>query len=158
MKAYGIGDIVTVTIDRPLGSCHPEHRELYYPINYGYIQGVAVPDGEEQDAYLLGVTRPVKAYTGEIIAKIHRFDDVEEKWVVVPAGMKVTKGEIERQVHFQEQYFQSVVRMAEESVCLSKRDGGSAPLVEGQARSDGDKKETEGEKGRKARLETGRDG
>lgn len=31
-----IGKIVTVTVDRPLGSCHPEHKDIYYPINYGY--------------------------------------------------------------------------------------------------------------------------
>ena len=50
------GDIVTVTVDRPLGSYHPEHKDMYYPINYGYIEGVIAADGEEQDAYILGVT------------------------------------------------------------------------------------------------------
>lgn len=30
-----IGKTVTVTIDRPLGSYHPEHKDMYYPINYG---------------------------------------------------------------------------------------------------------------------------
>ncbi len=30
-----IGDIVTVTVDRPFGSYHPEHKDMYYPINYG---------------------------------------------------------------------------------------------------------------------------
>ena len=29
---------------------------MYYPINYGYIEGVMAPDGEEQDAYILGVS------------------------------------------------------------------------------------------------------
>ena len=47
-----IGDIVTVTIDRPLGSYHPEYKDMYYPINYGYIEGIIAPDGEEQDAYV----------------------------------------------------------------------------------------------------------
>ena len=46
-----LGDIVTVTVDRPLGSCHPNHSDLYYPVNYGYVKGVIAPDGEEQDAY-----------------------------------------------------------------------------------------------------------
>ena len=27
-----IGDIVTVTVDRPLGSYHPEYKDMYYPI------------------------------------------------------------------------------------------------------------------------------
>ena len=49
-----IGRTVTVTVDRPLGSYHPEHKDMYYPINYGYVEGVLAPDGEEQDAYILG--------------------------------------------------------------------------------------------------------
>ena len=28
-----MGNIVTVTVDRPLGSYHPKHKDLYYPIN-----------------------------------------------------------------------------------------------------------------------------
>lgn len=54
-----IGDIVKITVDRPLGSYHPEHKDMYYPVNYGYIQGLLAPDGEEQDAYILGVDEPV---------------------------------------------------------------------------------------------------
>lgn len=37
-----IGKIVTVTVDRPLGSYHPKHKDMYYPINYGYIEGTSV--------------------------------------------------------------------------------------------------------------------
>ena len=106
-----IGSIVTVTIDRPLGSYHPEHKDLYYPINYGYIEGVIAPDGEEQDAYVLGVDEPLKEFVGKVIAIIHRMDDVEEKWVVAPDGVSFTQDEILRQVAFQEQYFMSEVRM-----------------------------------------------
>ena len=81
-----IGAIVTVTVDRPLGSYHPEHREMYYPVNYGYIKGITAPDGEEQDAYILGVNKPVSEFTGKVIAVVHRYNDVEEKWVVAPEG------------------------------------------------------------------------
>ena len=35
-----IGNIVTVKVDRPMGSYHPEHKDMYYPINYGYIEGI----------------------------------------------------------------------------------------------------------------------
>ena len=28
-----IGRIVTVIVDRPLGSYHPEHKDIYYPVN-----------------------------------------------------------------------------------------------------------------------------
>ena len=104
-----IGDTVTVTVDRPLGSYHPEHPGLYYPINYGYIKGTMASDGEEEDAYILGIRKPVKEYTGKVIAVIHRKDDIEHKWVVAPDGSAFTAEEIRTAVHFQEQYFQSVI-------------------------------------------------
>lgn len=66
-----IGKIVTVTVDRPMGSYHPEHKDMYYPINYGYIKGIIAPDGEEQDAYIIGIEKPVKEFTGKVIAIIH---------------------------------------------------------------------------------------
>lgn len=28
--------------------------KIYYPINYGYIEGIIAPDDEEQDVYILG--------------------------------------------------------------------------------------------------------
>ena len=108
---YMIGDIVKVTVDRPLGSYHPKHEDIYYPINYGYIEGIMAPDGEEQDAYILGVDKPVKEYVGKVIAIIHRFDDVEEKWVVAPENISFTLDDIMDQVKFQEQYFKSEIRM-----------------------------------------------
>lgn len=105
-----IGKIVKVTIDRPLGSRHPNHSDIIYPVNYGYIEGIIAPDGEEQDAYVLGVDRAIKDFTGKVIAVIHRYDDVEEKWVVAPDGVNFSDEEIERQVRFQEQYFKYDIR------------------------------------------------
>ena len=106
-----IGKTVKVVVDRPLGSYHPEYKDMYYPINYGYVEGIIAPDGEEQDAYILGITEPVKEFTGKVIAIIHRYDDVEEKWVVAPENEIFTKEEIKEKVRFQEQYFDSEIRM-----------------------------------------------
>ncbi len=39
-----IGDIVKITVDRPLESYHPLHQMLYYPINDGYVKGVMAAD------------------------------------------------------------------------------------------------------------------
>lgn len=105
-----IGSMVKVTIDRPLGSRHPKHSDIIYPINYGYIDGVIAPDGEDQDAYVLGVSGALKEFTGKVIAIIHRNDDVEEKWVVAPDGTDFTDEEIEEQVRFQEQYFDHYIK------------------------------------------------
>lgn len=106
-----IGSIVKVTVDRPLGSYHPKHKNIYYPINYGYVEGIIAPDRDEQDAYIIGVDAPVKEFIGKIIAIIHRYDDAEEKWVVAPENASFTKDEIIELVNFQEQYFKSEVRM-----------------------------------------------
>ncbi|PKM63656.1 MAG: inorganic pyrophosphatase [Firmicutes bacterium HGW-Firmicutes-20] len=104
-----IGEIVRVIIDRPLGSYHPVHKDLYYPINYGYIEGFFSFDKEEQDAYVLGVNEPVDEFSGVIIAIVHRLNDIEDKWVVAPTDKSFTKSEIIDMIRFQEQYFQSEV-------------------------------------------------
>ncbi len=104
-----INKIVTVTIDRPMGSYHPEYKDMYYPINYGYIEGVMADDGEEQDAYVIGVDKPLETFTGKVIAVIKRHDDVEDKWVVCPEGCNYTKEEIQRLTEFQEKFFDSEI-------------------------------------------------
>ena len=106
-----IGSIVRVIVDRPLGTFHPKHKDICYSVNYGYIPDVLAPDGEEQDAYILGINKPVKEFVGRVIAIIHRFDDIEEKWVVAPENSSYTKDEIMKQVAFQEQYFRTEIRM-----------------------------------------------
>jgi inorganic pyrophosphatase len=49
-----LGKEVSIIIDRPLGSKHPKHGFLY-EVNYGYVPGTRSADGEELDAYYLGV-------------------------------------------------------------------------------------------------------
>ncbi len=79
MKNDIIGKTVDVMVDRMMGTYHSKHPDMYYPINYGYIKGLMAPDGEEQDAYIIGVDEPVKSFKGTVIAIVHRFDDVEDK-------------------------------------------------------------------------------
>lgn len=50
---------VTVKMDRPMGSKHPKHGFIY-PVNYGYIPNTLSGDGEELDAYVLGVFEPLQ--------------------------------------------------------------------------------------------------
>ena len=106
-KRPAIGDCVTVTVERPKGSYHPEHPTLYY------IEGVLGGDGEELDAYILGVDTPLGAFTGRVIAVIHRLDDVEDKLVVAPEGMTFTREEILAATAFGERFFTVRVEMEE---------------------------------------------
>lgn len=104
-----IGKTISGQIDRPLGTVHPRVSTLYYPVNYGYVEGVMGGDGAEQDVYYLGEDKPVSKFRGKVIAVVHRFNDVEDKWVAAKDGMSFSKEEIERAVDFQERFFDSEV-------------------------------------------------
>ena len=106
-KKY-LGKIVKVVMDRPLGTKHPKHG-FEYPVNYGYIPNTVSGDGEELDAYVLGVNESLSEFEGEVIAIIHRTNDNDDKLVVVPKGQKISNEEIRKQTHFQEQWFESVI-------------------------------------------------
>ena len=101
-----LGKLIKIKIDRPMGSKHPKHGFIY-PVNYGYVPGVMGGDGEELDAYLLGVYEPVKEYEGRLIGVIYRENDVEEKLVVSPKVY--TTEQIMALVDFQERWFVSWV-------------------------------------------------
>lgn len=96
------GKTVHVEVDRPIGY---QHGDIVYPINYGYLPGVIAGDGEEQDAYILGVSKPIFSFDGRVIGVIRRRNDQEDKLVVAPEGMYFHQAQIAEAVHFQEQFF-----------------------------------------------------
>lgn len=100
-----LGQTVTVAIDRPLGTAHPEHPKLIYPVNYGEVPQLVGGDGEKQDVYVLGPKTPLSSWTGRIQAVIHRTNDLEDKWV--GAAQPVSAVQIKTTTNFQEQYFAS---------------------------------------------------
>lgn len=104
--AAWMGKTVRVVVDRPIGY---RHWDMVYPINYGYIPGVMAGDGEAQDAYILGVYEPLETFEGQVVGAVRRKNDVEDKLVVAPVGMRFHQGEIARAVAFQEQYFESTI-------------------------------------------------
>lgn len=103
-----LGKEAEIVIDRPLGSKHPKHG-FVYEVNYGFVPNTKAPDGEELDAYYLGVDKPLKKASGICIAIIHRTNDDDDKLVVVPKGESLTDEEIEEQTRFQEQWFKHVI-------------------------------------------------
>lgn len=100
-----IGTTVEGVVDRPLGSCHPRHKDIYYPINYGYVKGIFAGDGAEQDVYILGEDKPLSTFSGRVIAVYHRYNDNEDKWIVASEGNNFSDDEILRQIEFQEKFF-----------------------------------------------------
>ena len=100
-----LGKKVKVVMDRPMGSKHPKWNFIY-PINYGYVPNTISGDGEELDAYIVGIFEPVEEYEGKCIAAIHRLDDDDDKLVIAPEEKIYTKQQIEALVEFQERFFE----------------------------------------------------
>lgn len=100
-----IGQNIKVYVDRPIGSIHPKHNDIIYPINYGYIEEIKAADDEYQDAYVLGIDEPVTNCVGKIYAVIERENDVEDKLIVVTDNKEYSIEEIKKIIYFQEKYF-----------------------------------------------------
>lgn len=107
VKDY-LNKIVEVKMDRPMGSKHPK-KGFIYPVNYGYIPNTVSGDGEELDAYVLGVHEPLDTFSGRVIAIIHRLNDNDDKLVVVPDGKMYSNEQIRALTEFQEEYFKSEI-------------------------------------------------
>lgn len=99
-KQY-LNQTVRVIMDRPLGSLHPTENILYL-VNYGYIPDTIAGDGEELDAYYLGVDVPLAEAEGKCIAIIHRLEDDDDKLIVVPPHITLTDDEIREMTAFVE--------------------------------------------------------
>jgi len=99
-----LNQIVEVTIDKPMGCIYSKFKTLF-EVNYGFIPKTLAPDGEELDAYVLKVNKPLKKFTGKVVAIIHRIDDDDDKLIVIPNNESITNEEIEKLVEFQEKWF-----------------------------------------------------
>ncbi len=101
-----IGQKVRVFVDRPIGY---EHNGTTYPLNYGYIKELKSLDGEFQDAYILGIDKPIETFDGKVLAIINRKNDIEDKLVVCPEEEEYSKEEIKKAVNFMEKHFKSKI-------------------------------------------------
>ena len=109
-----IGKIVRVKVDRPMGSRQPREG-FVYPVNYGFVPGVPAADGEDLDAYVLGVLEPLTDFTGTCIAVIRRMDDDDDTLVVVPVGREYSDAQIMALTEFQERFFRPIVTRSADS-------------------------------------------
>lgn len=103
-----LGKIVDVEIDRKMGSLHPKHGFIY-PVNYGFIPNTVSGDGEELDAYVLGVFKPVDNFKGRVVAIIKRTNDNDDKLVVCPENKSYSDEQIDALTEFQEQWFKHII-------------------------------------------------
>jgi inorganic pyrophosphatase len=103
-----LGKNVIVKMDRPLGTKHPKHGFIYM-LNYGFIPNTISGDGEELDAYVVGVYEPVETFEGRVIAIIHRTNDDDDKLVVAPNNVDYSDEAIRTLTAFQERFFESII-------------------------------------------------
>ena len=103
-----LGKTVIVEMDRQLGTKHPKHGFIYM-LNYGFIPNTISGDGEELDAYVVGVYDPVEIFEGKVIAIIHRTNDDDDKLVVAPADIDYSDDAIRAMTAFQERFFESII-------------------------------------------------
>lgn len=127
-----LGKAVTVKIDRPAGSVHPEYPDIVYPVNYGYLPDTVGGDGKEFDCYVLGVCGPLSEFTGQVIGVICREDDEEDKLVAAPEGMRFHQGEIAAAVHFIERYYKITIDCLYRKSCgavVYRKNGGKTEYL-----------------------------
>ena len=114
-----LGKIVTVQVDRPIGYLY---GDILYPVNYGFVPGLMGGDGEEQDAYILGVSSPSSGGT----------TTARTSWWSRRRGFRSIRGQIAQAVRFQEQYFISTIDSIFQKSCgvvPFRRLGGNAEIL-----------------------------
>lgn len=99
--------IVSELSEQELFEKYPDEVKKYIPFVL-----LSVEQGKAIQAYNRNEDKYRKRQNNnKIIAIVRRKDGIEEKWVVVPDGVTFSKEEIRRQIHFQEQYFDSEIVM-----------------------------------------------
>lgn len=97
---------------------------MIYSVNYRYVVGIIAGDGAEQDVFIFGTEELIDHFEGKVIAVYHRFNDVEDKWIVSVDGKDYSDDEILARIAFQEQYFYGVLcRMRDR--CISGNSTGN---------------------------------
>ena len=110
LNKYGYYDLVEsmlhkpvlVEIDRPIGY---DHNGIIYELNYGYTKRLVSPDGDYLDAYIIDDDFYSSSYFGEVIAIVHRKNDIEDKLIVGKKGQTISKEDLLKKINFQEKYF-----------------------------------------------------
>ena len=96
---------VLVKVDRKLGEKHPNF-DFIYPVNYGYIPNTLSEDGEEIDVLysrnFFILLMNLKEFCKAVIC---RYDDNENKLIVVPRDKSYSVEQVEALIEFQERFF-----------------------------------------------------
>ena len=96
-----IGKEVNVIVDRQLGS-KDAVSDYTYEVNFGFVPNTVALNGDEIEAYVLGVKEPIDGFKGQCGAVLRRVDNSGDKLVVWPSDMTFSNEEIQTLTAFQE--------------------------------------------------------
>lgn len=55
--------------------------------------------------YVFGTDEPLKRFEGKVVKVFHRFNDLEDKWIVSLDGQDIPDEKVLGDIAFQEQFF-----------------------------------------------------
>ena len=96
-----LGKEVNVIVDRQLGS-KDAVSDYIYGVNFGFVPNSFALNGDEIEAYVLGVKDSIDGFKGQCGAVLHRIDNSGDKLVVWPSDMTFSNEEILTLTAFQE--------------------------------------------------------
>ena len=108
-----LGKEVNVIVDRQLGS-KDAVSDYTYEVNFGFVPNTVALNGDEIEAYVLGVKDPIDGFKGQCGAVLHRIDNSGDKLVVWPSDMTFSDEEIKALTEFQEKESDIEIIRAEE--------------------------------------------
>ena len=108
-----LGKEVNVIVDRQLGS-KDAVADYTYEVNLGFVPNSVALNGDEIEAYVLGVSKPVDGFQGQCAAVMHRLDKSGDILVVSPSHLVLSDEEIQTLTAFREKDFKSEIIRAEE--------------------------------------------
>jgi inorganic pyrophosphatase len=96
-----LGKEISVVVDHQLGSKHPVLDGIY-EVNVGYVPDSVAQDGDEIEAYVLGVSKPIDGFKGQCVAVLRGSGNGVDKLIVCPSHMSYSGDEIRVLTAFQE--------------------------------------------------------
>lgn len=104
-----IGKEVVVYVDKPIG--YQEENNGTYSINCGYLKQYLNHLEEKQEAYVLGVNKPVNTFKGKVIGIVNRKDDNRDILLIAPKNSKMKTSDINKSIYFKEKnYNHKIIR------------------------------------------------
>ena len=96
-----LGKFVKVRVTSPMYS-YNKRFGFRYALNYGLVEGGAMPKNTVRGAYIMGINHPVRSFDGRVIAVVRRKNGKGVVWVVAPKSTRFINNEVKEAIRFAE--------------------------------------------------------